>query len=193
MKYYKIEEIGEVVSGGTPSTKNDSYWNGEISWITPKDLSNFSGKYIVKGERNISKEGLNNSSAKILPKHTVLLSSRAPIGYIAIASKELTTNQGFKSLICDESLCHFEYFYYWLKLNVNYIIQNSSGSTFNEISASTFKNLEIQLPPIKEQHIISSILKNIDKKIELNIKINNNFWFFKVYVQNQFCGGLNEF
>ena len=175
MKYYKIEEIGEVVAGGTPSTKNDSYWNGEISWITPKDLSNFSGKYIVKGERNISKEGLNNSSAKILPKHTVLLSSRAPIGYIAIASKELTTNQGFKSLICDESLCHFEYFYYWLKLNVNYIIQNSSGSTFNEISASTFKNLEIQLPPIKEQHIISSILKNIDKKIELNIKINNNF------------------
>lgn len=174
MKYYKIEEIGEVVAGGTPSTKIDSYWNGEISWITPKDLSNFSGKYINNGERNISKEGLDNSSAKLMPKNTVLLSSRAPIGYVAIASKELTTNQGFKSLICDESICHFEYFYYWLKLNVTYIIQNSNGSTFKEISASTFKNLEINLPSLKEQYLISNILKKIDEKIECNTKINNN-------------------
>ena len=175
MKCYKIDEIGEVVSGGTPSTKIDSYWNGSISWITPKDLSNFSGKYITVGERTISEDGLDSSSAKLMPKNTVLLSSRAPIGYVAIASNELTTNQGFKSLICDESICHFEYFYYWLKLNVDYIIQNSSGSTFKEISASTFKNLEIQLPTLKEQYIISDILKKLDKKIELNNRINNNF------------------
>ncbi len=175
MKYYKIEEIGEVVAGGTPSTKIDSYWNGEISWITPKDLSNYSGKYISKGERNISKEGLDNSSAKLMPKNTVLLSSRAPIGYIAIASNDLTTNQGFKSLICYETVCHYEYFYYWLKLHVNYIIQNSSGSTFKEISASTFKNLKIELPSLEEQYTISSILKKIDDKIDLNNNINNKF------------------
>ena len=174
MYCYKIGEIGKVVVGGTPSTKINSYWNGEISWITPKDLSNFKGKYISNGERNISEEGLNNSSAKLMPKNTVLLSSRAPIGYVAIASKKLTTNQGFKSLICDESICYFEYFYYWLKLNVEYIIQNSSGSTFKEISATTFKNLEIHLPSLKEQHIISDILKKIDQKIEINNEINNN-------------------
>lgn len=97
MKSYKIDEIGKVVAGGTPSTKISSYWDGNISWITPKDLSNFSVKYITHGERNISEKGLNNSSAKLIPKNSVLLSSRAPIGYIAIASKELATNQGFKN------------------------------------------------------------------------------------------------
>ena len=174
MKIYKIEDIGEVIAGGTPSTKVTEYWNGDIAWITPKDLSNFSGKYISKGERNISNDGLNNSSAKLMPKNTVLLSSRAPIGYVAIALNDLTTNQGFKSLICDETICHYEYFYYWLKLHVNYIIRNSSGSTFNEISASTFKNLEIALPSLEQQHVISNILKKIDDKLDLNIKINNN-------------------
>lgn len=174
MKIYNIEDIGEVIAGGTPSTKVTEYWNGDIYWITPKDLSNFSGKYISKGERNISIEGLNNSSAKLMPKNTVLLSSRAPIGYVAIALNDLTTNQGFKSLICDEKICYYEYFYYWLKLHVNYIIQNSSGSTFKEISASTFKNLEIALPSLEQQYMISNILKKIDDKLDLNTKINNN-------------------
>lgn len=90
MKTYKISEIGEVISGGTPSTKINDYWNGDYSWITPKDLSPFNGKYISKGERNTSKEGLNNLNAKLMPKNTVLLSFRAPIGYVAIALNELT-------------------------------------------------------------------------------------------------------
>ena len=157
-KKYKIDDIGKVVSGGTPSTKKDEYWNGDVAWITPKDLSSHNDVYISEGGRNISIEGLNNSSAKIVPKNTVLMTSRAPIGYIAIANNDLSTNQGFKSLICDEKICHYKYFYYWLKQNMEYIINSSSGSTFKEISGRMFKSLEISLPSIKEQNIISSIL-----------------------------------
>ena len=94
--HYKISDIGKVVSGGTPSTSKNEYWYGDISWITPKDLSSYENIYISKGERNISQEGLNNSSAMLVPKNTVLMTSRAPIGYIAIANNELSTNQGFK-------------------------------------------------------------------------------------------------
>ena len=173
-KYYKIDDIGEVVSGGTPSTSKNEYWYGDIGWITPKDLSSYDDIYISQGERNISLEGLNNSSAKLVPKNTVLMTSRAPIGYIAIANNELSTNQGFKSLICDEEICHYKYFYYWLKLNVKYIINNANGSTFNEISGGTFKNLEISLPSITEQKAISSVLWTLDEKISVLKKINKN-------------------
>ena len=173
-KYYKIDDIGEVVSGGTPSTSKDEYWYGDIGWITPKDLSTYDDIYISRGERNISSEGLNNSSAKLVPKNTILMTSRAPIGYIAIASNELSTNQGFKSLICDEKICHYKYFYYWLKLNIKYIINNANGSTFNEISGGTFKNLEISLPSITEQKVISSVLWTLDEKISVLKKINKN-------------------
>ncbi|WP_298518867.1 restriction endonuclease subunit S [uncultured Methanobrevibacter sp.] len=173
-KYYKIDDIGEVVSGGTPSTSKNEYWYGDIGWITPKDLSSYEDIYISRGERNISSEGLNNSSAKLVPKNTVLMTSRAPIGYIAIAKNELSTNQGFKSLICDEKICHYKYFYYWLKLNIKYIINNSNGSTFKEISGGTFKNLEISLPSINEQKAISSVLWTIDEKISVLKRINKN-------------------
>ena len=173
-KYYKIDEIGEVVSGGTPSTNKNEYWHGNIGWITPKDLSSYDDIYISHGERNISFEGLNNSSAKLVPKNTVLMTSRAPIGYIAIANNELSTNQGFKSLVCDEKICYYKYFYYWLKLNIKYIINNSNGSTFKEISGGTFKNLEISLPSLNEQKAISSVLWAIDEKISVLKKINRN-------------------
>ena len=176
LKYYKIKDIGEVVSGGTPSTSKNDYWYGDIGWITPKDLSSYEDIYISKGERNISEKGLNNSSAKLVPKNTVLMTSRAPIGYIAIANNELSTNQGFKNLICNEDICHYKYFYYWLKYNIKYIINNSNGSTFKEISGGTFKNLEISLPSLSEQKVISSILWTIDEKISVLKKINRNLF-----------------
>jgi len=173
-KDYKIDEIGEVYSGGTPKTSISEYWEGEIGWITPKDLSNYDSIFISHGERNITQKGLDNSSAKLVPKNTVLMTSRAPIGYLAIAENELSTNQGFKSLYCDEDVCYYKYFYYWLKLNIGYIINNSNGSTFKEISGSTFKNLTISLPSLENQKKISSILWNIDEKIENLKKINHN-------------------
>ena len=195
-KYYKINDIGEVVSGGTPSTSKNEYWYGDIGWITPKDLSSYDDIYISRGERNISSEGLNNSSAKLVPKNTVLMTSRAPIGYIAIANNELSTNQGFKSLICNEKICHYKYFYYWLKLNIKYIINNSNGSTFKEISGGTFKNLELSLPSLNEQKAISSVLWTIDEKISVLKRINKNLeeqllrifdsWFLKFELSNEF-------
>jgi len=116
-----LGEIGEIVGGGTPSTKKESYYGGNISWITPKDLSTHNERYIFMGERSITEEGLANSSAKLMPKGTVLFSSRAPIGYVAIAGKELCTNQGFKSLIPKNGLADSEFLYYLLNFRSSII------------------------------------------------------------------------
>ena len=116
-KQCKISDIGKVIGGATLSTKNaENYENGDISWITPKDLSDFSGRYIYHGERNITETGLNSCSVQLLPEHSILFSSRAPIGYVAIAGKELCTNQGFKSVIPNEKTDYL-FLYYLLKYN----------------------------------------------------------------------------
>lgn len=173
-KKFKLEEIGEVIGGGTPSTKKSEYYGGNIPWITPKDLSNFKEVFISEGERNITEEGLKNSSARTLPSNTVLMTSRAPIGYLAIAKNEVTTNQGFKSIICNESLVKPLFLYYSLKNDMDKIKSLGTGSTFSEISGKVVKNIEINLPSIEYQTIIEYILGNFDKKIELNQKIIAN-------------------
>ena len=173
----KISDIGTVVGGATPSTKkNENYESGEISWITPKDLSSFDARYIEKGERNITEIGLKSCSTQLLPINTILFSSRAPIGYIAIAAKELCTNQGFKSIIPNENTDPL-FLYYLLKYNKDRIENLGSGTTFKEISGSTMKNIKVRVPKVKEiQSKIASILTSIDDKIELNQKINNNLF-----------------
>lgn len=169
-----LGEIGQVIGGGTPSTKKEEYYNGEIPWITPKDLSGYTKKYINKGSRNITEMGLKYSSAKMLPRNTVLLSSRAPIGYVAIAGQELTTNQGFKSIICNEERIIPEYLYYVLKSSKEALESISSGSTFKEVSGSTVKSFKIGLPSIEEQRRINDILSSLDDKIELNEELIEN-------------------
>ncbi|MBO4956524.1 MAG: restriction endonuclease subunit S [Rickettsiales bacterium] len=169
----KLWDVCKVIGGGTPSTKNCDFWNGNIPWLTPKDLSGYNNRYITKGERNITQEGLKNSSARILPKGSVLLTSRAPIGYVAIAKNDLCTNQGFKSLVLKEGY-YPEFFYYLLKNNIEYIIGMGSGSTFAEISGTQVKNLEFTIPPLDIQQKIAEVLGALDDKIELNNKINNN-------------------
>lgn len=171
---YKLEDIAEIIAGGTPSTKIEQYWNGKIPWITPKDLANHRGRYISRGERSITKQGLENSSAKLMPINSVLFTSRAPIGYVAIAKNEICTNQGFKSLVCKDSICYYMYLYYWLIYNMDYIKAKANGSTFQEISGSVMKKIEIDLPKLEIQKKIAKILDKIDRKIELNIKLNNN-------------------
>lgn len=169
----KLGDVADVIGGGTPSTKNYDFWNGDISWLTPKDLSGYKERYISKGERNITASGLQNSSARILPKGTVLLTSRAPIGYLAIAKQEVCTNQGFKSIVLKNGYLP-EFFYYLLKNNIEYIIGMSSGSTFSEISGTQVKNLEFKVPPLDVQKKIAGVLGALDDKIELNNKINQN-------------------
>lgn len=173
-KLVKIGDIGEVVGGGTPSTKCSDYYGGDIPWITPKDLSNFRNRYISRGERMISKLGLENSSARMLPPFSVLFTSRAPIGYIAIAKNELCTNQGFKSIIPDPKKCNALFLYYLLKYKKNDIELIANGSTFQEVSGTALKNFEVSIPPLDEQRKIAGILSALDDKIELNNKINRN-------------------
>lgn len=156
-----------VMSWSTPSTKEELYRDWDISWITPKDLSNYNERYIAEGERNITEAWVKNSSAQILPPNTILFSSRAPIWYVAIAKKELTTNQGFKNIICDEKESHYLFFYYWLKYRSEYIEKISSGSTFTEASAAIMRSLPIHLPLLPEQQAIAAVLSSFDDKIEL--------------------------
>ena len=169
---YKIKEISQIVNGSTPSTSNSAFWNGNIIWITPKDLTNFSERYIYKGHINITQEGYKSCSTKLVPKGTILLSSRAPIGYIAIAGNELCTNQGFKSIICNEKVNNF-YLYYWLLKNVDYLKSISSGATFKELSKDTLENVEINLPSLTEQQHIVNTIGTLDDLIE-NITNQNN-------------------
>ena len=171
-KVMKLSEVATIVGGGTPSSSKSEYFeNGNIPWITPKDLSGYNKRYISKGERNITELGLKNSSAKLLPKNTVLLTSRAPIGYVAIASNEISTNQGFKSLVLNNG--HIpEFFYYLLKNNVHILESRATGSTFKEISGQILKDTELSIPTPDIQQKIVDILSPLDDKIELNTQIN---------------------
>lgn len=169
-----LSKIGKIVGGATPSTKKEENYGGNIPWITPKDLSNFSGRYISRGERNITEKGLKSCSTQIMPKNSILFSSRAPIGYVAIADNDLCTNQGFKSVVPNDNVDPL-FVYYLLKFNKDKIEGLGSGTTFKEVSGTTMKNVVVKVPEtIEEQRRISSILDAIDKKIELNQEINNN-------------------
>jgi type I restriction enzyme S subunit len=168
----KIEDFCEVIGGGTPSTKEDSYYGGNVCWITPRDLTNYKNRFISRGERNITELGLKNSSAKILPKNSILLTSRAPIGYLAISSNEVCTNQGFKSLIINPEKADYNFVYYLIKANVEKIKGLGTGTTFAEISGSVVKDLKFSLPDLPTQTAIAEILSSLDDKIELNNKIN---------------------
>ena len=169
-----IGNLGTVVGGATPSTKKaDNYDGGTIAWITPKDLAGFSGRFISHGERYITEQGLKSCSTQLMPAHTVLFSSRAPIGYIAIADREVCTNQGFKSVIPNENT-DYMFLYYLLMYNKDRIENLGSGTTFKEVSGSTMHGIEVRVPEtIEEQRKIASVLSALDDKIE-----NNNALFF---------------
>ena len=154
-----IGQIGSVISGGTPTTtREDYYCNHGIAWITPNDLSKNEDKmFISHGERDITQSGLDNSSAVLMPKHSVLLSTRAPIGYLAISSNEICTNQGFKSIVPNAG--YHEYFiYYLIKRNVPAIAQQGVGTTFKEVSKDTLSNFAVPLPP-------KSLVNNFAEKV----------------------------
>lgn len=173
-KEYRLGEIGTVVGGATPSTKNPSFYDGEIPWITPKDLTDWKEVYISKGERSITKEGYDSSSCKLMPKGTVLFTSRAPIGYIAIAANELCTNQGFKSIVPNNELVDSEFLYYALLYNKNRIKALGSGTTFAEISGKVMASVVVSIPDLATQKRIAAQLSEIDDKIAINRRICEN-------------------
>lgn len=148
-----LQDLGEIVSGGTPKTSMFENFDGDVAWITPADLTGYTAKRIARGRRNLSAKGLRASSARLLPARSVVFSSRAPIGYVAIAANELATNQGFKSIAVSP---HFdeEYLYYYLLSAKQLAEQNASGTTFKEISKSRFARLPIPVAPLNEQRRI---------------------------------------
>jgi len=149
-------EISTVIGGGTPAADDPAnFANRGYPWITPADLSGFVGIYIERGRRGLTEKGLSGSSARLVPPGTVLMSSRAPIGYVAIAANELCTNQGFKNFVCASGV-EPQYVYYWLRFRRDAIEQMGSGSTFLEISGSRCKEIPIVLPPLAEQKRIAA-------------------------------------
>lgn len=162
----KLGKITSIIGGGTPSSKiNEYYDNGDIAWITPSDLSNYNNMYISKGKKMITKLGLMKSSAKLLPKGTVCLSSRAPIGYVVIAKNELSTNQGFKSFL-PSKVFKSEYLYWYLKSIKHILEAKASGTTFLELSAKKAGEVEIPLPPISEQQRIVNRIEFLFAKLD---------------------------
>jgi type I restriction enzyme S subunit len=167
-----VADIGKTVSGGTPSTKEPSYWGGSINWISPSDLTGYANKHISKGAKSITEAGLKNSSATVMPAGSVHFSSRAPIGYTVISAEAMTTNQGFKSLVPSNGVFN-EFIYYYLKSAKQLAESKATGTTFKEISGTAFSKLPIPLPPLKEQHRIvakiEEMFSELDKGIE-NLK-----------------------
>ncbi|MCB9167794.1 MAG: restriction endonuclease subunit S [Flavobacteriales bacterium] len=160
-----MEDVADVIGGATPKTGDpEHYESGNIAWLTPADLSGYTEKYIEEGARFITKKGLESCSTKLLPKGTVLFTSRAPIGYVAIASGEVCTNQGFKSFVLDESQVTSDYVYWWLKGAKSMAEEVASGTTFLELSTAKAKKLPIPVAPLPEQRrIVEAIERQLGR------------------------------
>jgi type I restriction enzyme S subunit len=165
-----IEDVANVIGGGTPSTEIKDYFTSNgIPWLTPKDLSGYKGKFIEKGSLDLTERGLKNSSAKLMPKGTILFSSRAPIGYMAIALNDIATNQGFKSLVPKGGM-NSDYLYYFMRRITPYVQSISSGSTFAEVSGSTLKQIKIIIPEITVIESYENFMSPVNSKMIVNSK-----------------------
>jgi len=159
-----LGDLAEIVSGGTPRTTEPAYWNGSIRWCTPTDITGGAGKYLKETERTISQLGLKNSGASLLPAGALLLCSRATIGEVKIATEEICTNQGFKSLVCPPGLSN-EFLYYKLLTMKQQMLSCAFGSTFLEISKRNLAALEVNTPPALEQAAIAAVLSDMDTEL----------------------------
>ncbi|WP_336939492.1 restriction endonuclease subunit S [Acinetobacter pittii] len=159
--YKTIKDLGVTISGGTPNTSVSDYWDGDIVWVTPTDITKLNSMYIFDSNRKITAKGLSNSSAKLVPSNTLLVCTRATIGYMAITSDEMCTNQGFKNLIPYDDV-DVEFLYYALQSQKQQLISKASGSTFLELSKSAFESIELLTTEYEEQKTVSKFLKSLD-------------------------------
>ena len=159
----KLGDICTVVSGTTPKSDRPEYWDGNINWVTPAELTDDSD-VIFESQRKITEKAVIDSSLKPFPTGTVLLSSRAPIGKVAIAGIEMYCNQGFKNLICSDKIYN-RYLYHYLKYKTDYLNSLGRGATFKEISKSIVENIEIPLPSLDEQRHIAAVLDKVSALI----------------------------
>ena len=162
-----INDLADVIGGGTPDTTVKSYWDGGIQWFTPSEIGK--NKFVDASLRTITEDGLNNSSAKLLPPNTILLSSRATIGECSLSLRECATNQGFQSLVSKK--CNVDFLYYLIQTKKKDLIRKSCGSTFLEISANEVRKIQVSVPSDVEQQKIAWLLSLIDKRIASQNKI----------------------
>ena len=177
-----IKDIGEIISGGTPKTTVEEYWNGEINWFTPSELNN--QKYLYESERKITEKGLNNSSAKLLPINSILISSRATVGEVAMNKTESTTNQDFETIIPNKEMYN-DFIYYSIIHLKNELLKMSYGSTFLSITKTDLGKIKLNYPQFNEQKKISDFLNQIDNKIQLLEEKHKNYQNLKKYLMQQ--------
>jgi hypothetical protein len=162
-----LGEVAQVVGGGTPSTAVPAYWGGDVPWLTPSEVTAQEGQVITKTARGITHLGLQKSGARLLPPRTVLLTSRATIGAVALAGRSLATNQGFASLVPDGSRVVAEFLMYWCQHNAGEFTRRAGGNTFKEISKSKVAKVPILLPPLEGQRRIVDLIASVDRAASL--------------------------
>ena len=177
-EWIKLSKLGEIVSGSTPKTGTAEYWDGDICWITPAELNSMSG-IVYDSKKKITEAGRNSCSLRLMPINTVILSSRAPIGKVAILGKEMCCNQGFKNIICNEKILP-KYLYYLLAYNTDYLNSLGRGATFKEISKKIVEDIRISLPSIEQQAKFITFSEQVDKSkfaLQNNIISLMNLWY----------------
>ena len=170
---YKLSEIMELIGGGTPKTSIDSYWNGNIPWLSVKDFNN-DYRYVYNTEKSITEEGLKHSSTKLLQRNDSIISARGTVGEMAMIPFPMAFNQSCYGLRAKKDIVDPEFLYYLVKHNVHILLKNTHGSVFDTITRDTFDSVEVDIPSIEIQKCIAGVLCDFDDKIELNIKINDN-------------------
>ena len=183
-----INDLAVVIGGGTPDTTIKSYWDGEIQWFTPSEIGK--NKYVDSSLRTITEEGLNNSSAKLLPPNTILLSSRATIGECSLSLRECATNQGFQSLVSKK--CYVDFLYYLIQTKKRDLIRKSCGSTFLEISANEVRKIQVSVPTDVEQQKIAGLLSLIDERIATQNKIIEDLKKLKSAIRKKMFSFLKD-
>ena len=188
-----IGDVSTIIAGGTPKTSDSSNFDGgEIPWITPADLSGYREKFIAHGARNITKKGLNSSSARMMPAGTVLFSSRAPIGYVAIASQPVTTNQGFKSFVLPDDIDP-SYTYYYLQTARELVESLSGGTTFKEISGANAARIPFAIAPLPEQRRIVAEVEKQFTRLDVSVgalrRTQANLKRYRASVLRASCSG----
>ena len=191
-RWSRMGDVATIIGGSTPSTDRPEYFGGDVPWITPADLSGYKEKTISRGARNITQAGLENSGARLMPANTILFSSRAPIGYVAIASNPVATNQGFKSFVLNDELLP-DFVYYYLQRAKEFAIALASGTTFLEISGKNAARLPIPVPPLAEQHRIVAEIEKQFTRLEVGVaalrRVQANLKRYRAAVLKAACEG----
>jgi type I restriction enzyme S subunit len=195
-KAVQIEDVAKVANGGTPKTKVPEYWGGEHVWITPAEMGRLESPYLASSRRKLSDSGLQHSSATLVPSHSVILSTRAPIGHLIINSVPMAFNQGCRGIVPGENV-HHKYLYYFLRFSEDLLNDLGSGTTFKELSAGKLKKVEIPLPPLPEQKGIVAILDEAFAGIDTAIantqkNLVNAREVFKSYLDSVFSDAVMQ-